>query len=286
MTSDNPESQSQSKQRSGFLSRLLHPSRRNNRQASNYDIENFSLDIDTLQVSQKEMIRGVVQLSEKIAREIMIPRVDIVAIESNCQLKDIISLVFDAGHSRIPVFENTIDNITGILYVKDLLIFLVEKKRKFIIKKLLHKPYFVPETMPLDELLLEFKLRKLHLAIVVDEYGGVAGIITMEDVLEEIVGDINDEFDEDELPEIQKINEGEYEVDSRMTITDFNNETGSSLPTNEFDTIGGMVFDLFGKIPLKNEKVSYGDHSFKIKDIKGTRINRIIVTILQGRDND
>jgi len=108
----------------------------------------------------------------------------------------------------------------------------------------------------------------------------------MEDVLEEIVGDINDEFDEDELPEIQKINEGEYEVDSRMTITDFNNETGSSLPTNEFDTIGGMVFDLFGKIPLKNEKVSYGDHSFKIKDIKGTRINRIIVTILQGRDND
>jgi len=278
MTSDNPESQSQSKQRSGFLSRLLYPFRRINRHSSHNNIEDFSLDIDSLEVSQKEMIRGVVQLSEKIAREIMIPRVDIVAIESK--------LIFDAGHSRIPVFENTIDNITGILYVKDLLIFLVEKKRKFIIKKLLHKPYFVPETMPLDELLLEFKLRKLHLAIVVDEYGGVAGIITMEDVLEEIVGDINDEFDEDELPEIQKINEGEYEVDSRMTITDFNNETGSILPTNEFDTIGGMVYDLFGKIPLKNEKISYGDLSFKIEDIKGTRINRILVNILQGRDND
>ncbi|MFW5771074.1 MAG: hemolysin family protein [Spirochaetota bacterium] len=286
MTSDNPESQSQSKQRSGFLSRILYPFRHNNRHPSHNNIEDFSLDIDSLEVSQKEMIRGVVQLSEKIAREIMIPRVDIVAIESSCKLKDVITLIFNAGHSRIPVFENTIDNITGILYVKDLLIFLVEKKRKFIIKKLLHKPYFVPETMPLDELLLGFKLRKLHLAIVVDEYGGVAGIITMEDVLEEIVGEIKDEFDEDELPELQKINEGEYEVDSRMTITDFNNETGSTLPTNEFDTIGGMVYDLFGKIPLKNEEISYGDLSFKIKDIKGTRIHRILVTILQGRDDD
>ncbi len=284
MTSDNPESHSDRKQRPGLLSRLLNPSGKNDNQSFQNNIEDFSLDFDSLELSQKEMIRGIVQLSEKNAREIMIPRVDIVAIESNCQLRDIVKLVFEAGHSRIPVFENTIDNITGILYAKDLLIFLVEKKKKFIIKKLLHKPYFVPETMPLDELLLEFKLRKLHLAIVVDEYGGVAGIITLEDILEEIVGEIEDEFDENQAPEIQTVDEGVYEVDSRLTITDFNNETGYALPSNEFDTIGGLVFDLFGKIPVKNETVSYGDLSFKIKDIKGTRINRIIVSILQDSD--
>ncbi|HDP81189.1 MAG TPA: HlyC/CorC family transporter [Spirochaetes bacterium] len=234
-----------------------------------------------LQSSQAEMISGVLSLSTKNTREIMIPRVDVVAVNSTIPLKNLVKTVYDAGHSRIPVFIDTIDNIAGILYVKDLLKIIIEKPRKFDLKKILHRPYFVPETMTLDDLLVEFKKRQLHLACVVDEYGGFSGIITMEDVLEEIVGEIKDEFDENEQPEFTRINKNTLEVDSRMTISDFNEQTGLALPNDEFDTIGGYVFDLFGKIPKKNETAKHDNLSFKIKDIKGTRINRIIVSILK-----
>lgn len=236
------------------------------------------IDQAGIETSQEEMIRGVINLSSKIAREIMIPRVDLVAIDSGTTLKDIIQLILDEGHSRFPVFESTIDNVVGILHVKDLLKFIIDKPKQFHVKKVLRKPYFVPETMGLDDLLREFKRRRLHIAIVVDEYGGVGGIITLEDILEEIVGDIGDEFDENEPPEIIKISQRSFEVDSRLTITDFNEATGHSLPADQFDTVGGLVLDLFGKIPVKNETAALGPLSFKIKDITGTRINRILVT--------
>jgi CBS domain containing-hemolysin-like protein len=209
----------------------------------------------------------------------MIPRVDIVAADIEIDLKSLVRLVHDAGHSRLPVYEETIDNIVGILYAKDLLKLLLERPKKFQLKKFLHAPYFVPETMALDELLLQFKSRKFHQAIVVDEYGGVDGIITMEDILEEIVGDINDEFDSDTLPEIEKIKERVYDVDSRMTLVDFNRELGLDLPLDDFDTIGGYVFDLFGKVPEKNEEISENGIAFRIKAIKGTIINRITITL-------
>ena len=176
------------------------------------------------------------------------------------------------------MYEDTIDNISGILYVKDLLKFILDKPKKFQVKKILHKPLFVPDTVPLDDLLIEFKKKKMHLAIVVDEYGGIGGIITLEDILEEIVGEIKDEFD-DEPPEMLKINKNVYKVASRMAISDFNEETGLCLPTEEFDTIGGFVFDLFGKVPQKDEAIKYDNISFKINDIKGTRINQITITI-------
>jgi magnesium and cobalt transporter len=189
-----------------------------------------------------------------------------------------------AGHSRVPVYEETVDHITGILYVKDLLKLLIESPRKkFQLNKISHEPYFVPETMTLDELLLGFKLRKLHLAVVVDEYGGVSGIVTLEDILEEIVGDINDEFDTVELPEIERIGNNSYEVDSRMPITDFNEQLGLKLTQDGFDTIGGYVFDLFGKIPEKGETIREGNIQFTIKEISGTVINRISVTIVKRK---
>jgi len=230
-------------------------------------------------IQKQEMIQGILSLSQKNVREIMIPRVDINAIEDTATLKDLVKLIIDEGHSRIPVYSQTIDNIIGIVYVKDLMPFIIDRRMKFNIKKLLHKPYFVPETMTLDELLLQFQKQNLHLAIVVDEYGGVAGIVTLEDILEEIVGEIRDEYDEDEIPEIQTISRNCWEVDSRLSLSDFNNYTKCSLPEEEFDTIGGFVFNLFGKIPKKDEQIKYNSITFKIKEIKGTRIGRIIVTI-------
>jgi len=235
-----------------------------------------------LKTSQQEMIRGVIELTVKNAREIMIPRVDIVAVSVSTPLRPLMDTVVDGGHSRIPVYTATIDNIAGILYVKDLLKYINEKPRKFELRKILHRPYFVPETMTLDDLLVEFKRRKLHMACVVDEYGGFGGIVTMEDILEEIVGEIKDEYDDDELPELKRIGKNVYDVDSRMALSDFNTETGARLPAGEFDTIGGYVLDLFGKIPGKNETARSGEHSFRIKQIKGTRIIRIIATIHSG----
>ena len=230
------------------------------------------------ETTQEEMIQGVISLSNKIAREIMIPRVDLIAIDATTSLKDLMKIIQDEGHSRYPVYESTVDNVVGILHVKDLLKFILEKPKQFPMKKILRKPYFVPETMGLDDLLREFKKRRLHIAVVVDEYGGVGGIITLEDILEEIVGDIDDEFDENEPPDVIKINQRTYEVDSRLTISDFIYETGFELPSDEFDTVGGLVLNLFGKIPAKNETASLGDLTFKIKDITGTRINRILVS--------
>ena len=237
----------------------------------------------TLDTSRKDMIKGILDLSRHNARDIMVPRVDIVSVEDNTELKPLIKIIMEEGHSRLPVYEETIDNIVGILYVKDLLNFLTDKNRKFSLKKILHAPFFVPETMRVDELLLEFKKRKLHLAIVVDEYGGVAGIVTLEDILEEIVGDIEDEFDTGTEPEWEKKGDNVYEVDSRMTIDDFNEELGLKLSTDEFDTIGGYVLDLFGRIPVKNEVIEDRMLSFKILDITGTIINRIEVNILKNR---
>jgi len=240
-----------------------------------------------LEKQQKEMIKGIVNLQNQNARDIMIPRVDIVAIDSETEFKNIIKIICDAGHSRIPVFENTIDNVIGILYVKDLLKLLGEKQlKKFNLKKKLHTPYFIPETMVLSDLLLEFKKRKQHIAIVVDEYGGVGGVVTLEDVLEEIVGEIEDEFDEEALPEFKKTGKQSYEVDPRMQISDFNEKLNLELPLDEFDTIGGFVFDLFGRIPKKDEIIKSDDITFKIKDITGTVITRISFIVNQEVDGN
>lgn len=252
----------------------------------NIDEDTFDADTyEQLDTPRKDMIHGVVMLSELNTKDIMIPRVDLVAIDSDIDLKSLVKLIVEAGHSRVPVYEETIDNIIGVLYVKDLikLIPLSGKLKKFNIKKLIHEPFFVPETMPLDELLLDFKFKKLHLAIVVDEYGGLGGIVTLEDILEVIVGDINDEYDTDELPELEKIGPSSYDVDSRMLITDFNDQLHQHIPTDNFDTIGGFVFDLFGRVPAKNETIKYHNLSFKIKEISGIKILRITVTIVKHK---
>jgi CBS domain containing-hemolysin-like protein len=278
MPSDSPDPLSNS-----VMKRVLNIIKKpfKNTDENSFDAEAY----EQLDTPRKDMIDGVVMLSELNTKDIMIPRVDLVAIDSDIDLKSLVKVIIDAGHSRVPVYEETIDNIIGILYVKDLikLIPLSDKSKKFNLKKLVHEPFFVPETMPLDELLLEFKLKKLHLAIVVDEYGGLGGIVTLEDILEVIVGDINDEYDAEELPEFEKTGPNSYDVDSRMLISDFNDELNLNIPTDDFDTIGGFVFDLFGRVPEKGESTKYESLSFKIKEISGIKIIRITVTILKQK---
>lgn len=276
MSSDSSESNKHRKKKKTIFSGLIKKlATKKKGKPDSFDIEQYQ----SLDRNRKDMVRGVVKLSRLDARDIMIPRVDIFAVDSDTDYKSLLKLVCDAGHSRVPVYEERIDLIIGILYVKDLIRLTISRPKKFSLKKIMHEPYFVPETMPLDELLLEFKLRKLHMAVVVDEYGGLGGIVTMEDILEEIVGDINDEFDEDSAPDFEKKGRNVFEVDSRMSISDFNENTGLLLEADDFDTIGGFVLDLFGKIPAKDEEVLSGNITFKIKEIVGTRIDRIVVSV-------
>ena len=274
MPSDNPDPLSNS-----LIKKVINKIKKPfiNSDENSFDAETY----EQLDTPRKDMIHGVVMLSELNAKDIMIPRVDLVAIDVETDLKSLVKTIIDDAHSRIPVYEETIDNIIGILHVKDLmkLIPLDGKIKKFNMRKLIHEPFFIPETMPLDELLRKFKIEKLHLAIAVDEYGGLGGIVTLEDILEVIVGDINDEFDTEELPEFEKTGANSYDVDSRMLISDFNDKLKLEIPTDDFDTIGGFVFDLFGRVPEREETIKYENISFKIKDISGIKIMRITVTI-------
>ncbi|HEY1405559.1 MAG TPA: hemolysin family protein [Spirochaetota bacterium] len=235
-----------------------------------------------LDPAQEEMIRGVLDLSTMNVRDVMIPRIDIIGIKAESKLKDIISLISDQGHSRLPVYTDTIDNISGILYAKDLLRYIIEKPKKFDVLSIIHKPLFIPETMPLDELLIEFRKKRQHLAVAVDEYGGVSGLVSLENILEEIVGEINDEYDDPEKAKIVKKGKNEYELDARLPLTEVNARIGTSLPTENFGSIGGYVLNLFGRVPDKGEEIVASKYLFKVKEIRGTRMQRILMTITKG----
>ena len=249
----------------GFLQRLL---RKNTIQDTN---------LDNLNYEAKDMIKGVVELSETTVKEVMVPRIDVVFLSRNTSLKELLTAIIACGHSRFPVYEKTIDNVVGILYAKDLLKYL-DNLEEVDIPAIVRKPYFVPESKRLDTLLKEFKRRHVHIAVAVDEYGGVSGIVCMEDIIEEIVGDIQDEFDHEE-EDILKIGENMYRCEGRVTIEDLNDQLSVNLPTSDFDTLGGFVFDLFGKIPVRYEKVSYKNIDFIVQEMDGHKIKTIKLVV-------
>ena len=239
-----------------------------NKNRSEQEEESYS----SLNIEEKDMIRGIVELSETTVKEVMVPRIDVVFISKNTELKDLINIISECGHSRFPVYEDTIDNVIGILYVKDLLKFF--NSDRIDLSSIIRNPFFVPDSKRLDSLLREFKKKKVHIAVSVDEYGGVSGIVCMEDIIEEIVGDIQDEFDnEDE--ELLEIGSGVYLCDARADIEELNEEFNFNLPEDNFDTVGGFVFDLFGKIPVKFEKTHYNDLQFIIQEMDGHKIKTI-----------
>jgi CBS domain containing-hemolysin-like protein len=194
------------------------------------------------------MIRAIFALGETVVREVMIPRTDMACVSTDASIDDLLGTINNCGHSRIPVFEGTVDNITGILYAKDLLKFWGEDTPELDVRKIARPPFYVPETKNLEELLAEFKKRRVHIAIVIDEYGGTSGLITIEDLLEQIVGDIQDEYDiEEDL--LQPEPDGSAVVDAMLPIEEFEEYFNIVVEREKFDTVGGLIFYLLGRIP-------------------------------------
>ncbi len=228
-------------------------------------------DLSTVGVEGREMIQGILDLSQTTVKEIMVPRIDVVSLSVETPTALLARAIAESGHSRFPVYQGTVDNIVGILHAKDLLRLVAEEGPGVRVGPALRKPYFVPESKKLDSLLREFKRRKAHIAVAVDEYGGTSGVVTMEDILEEIVGEIQDEFD-DERPQVEEIGDRVYLCDARASLAEFNKRTGAGLPEDDFDTLGGFVFDLFGRIPSPFEKTSHGLVDFVVQEMDGHKI--------------
>lgn len=229
-------------------------------------------------VRQQEMLGNLAEFGETKASEIMTPRTEIFALEVSERIIDVLPKVKENLFSRIPVYKEHIDNIVGILYAKDLLAYHRQPTGGDLpIKALLHPPFFVPDSKKVDELLREFQRNKMHLAIVVDEYGGVAGLVTLEDVLEELVGEIIDEYDQQEtLVRTSPDNDG-YIVSGRLSLADFNSIMHTTLPEEDFDTIGGYVFHQFGRVPQVGETVVDKEWIFTIEAAEGPKILEIRV---------
>jgi len=229
-----------------------------------------------LDEEEQEMIENVLELSSSTADEIMTPRTDIVAAEVSSDLQQVLQIITSGGHTRIPVYEENIDNIVGLIYAKDLLAEIGKDPVDFKLREKMRKVYFVPETKPLRVLLHEFQNQKLHISIVLDEYGGTAGIVTLEDILEELVGEIADEYEETPAEPIKKIDQNTIEADARTYIDDLNDECDLNLPEDEdYETIGGFVFSRLGYIPKANESFDYENLKFTIASAEARKIKRI-----------
>ena len=242
--------------------------------------------LDELGPHAREMIDGVVKLSSTTVKDIMVPRPDVVFVSVDAEPDELLDTIAESGHSRLPVYHKTVDDVIGVLYAKDLLGEVVGNGQKANAGRAMRKPYFVPESKRVDELLHEFQRRRVHLAIVVDEYGGTSGIACMEDVLEEIVGDIQDEFD-NESEEVLKLGAGVYLCDATVGLDELADYgLTMALPADEFDTLGGFVFDLFGKIPVIYETKSYGNADFVIQGMEGRRITRVKIVVRREPEGD
>lgn len=227
-----------------------------------------------LEASERRMIDGIIDFDETRVHEIMIPRTDMTAIEADATLGEAVKMFIDEGHSRFPVYEESPDNIVGILYVKDTLKNLSEGNLSEGIKDLLRKPIFVPETIRTAELLENMRREHIHIAIIVDEYGGVAGIVTMEDILEQIVGEIQDEYDE-ESPEIQKLEDGSYLVQGIVSLDALNDELGTDFHSDDAETIGGLVLILSGSFPDEGEVFHYEGWTIRVTGLEDHRITQL-----------
>lgn len=229
---------------------------------------------------EKELLHSVFEFTDTVAREVMTPRVDLDAVSISTEPAEVVRIIEESGHSRIPIFEETDDQIIGIVHAKDLLLAMINKNGSVVLRDLMRTPLFVPETKNLHELLAEMRTSRNQLAIVQDEFGGTSGIVTIEDIIEELVGDIQDEYDIEEPPIVEE--EGFYLVDGKTHLDDFNDIAGTSLASETFDTVGGFVFGLFGRQPKDGEGVNEDGLRFTVIETDGKRIIRLRVE----RDTD
>jgi len=228
-----------------------------------------------IEEEEREMIYSIFELGDTLAREVMVPRIDMVALEVNTSIEEALRVIVEVGHSRIPVYAETIDNIVGILYAKDILKCWPHFETLHL-RDILREAYFVPETKPVDELLQELQRRKVHIAIVVDEYGGVAGLVTIEDILEEIVGEIQDEYDSEE-PSLVIVGPDEVICEGRTDLDDINEALHAGLPTDISDTVGGLIYSCLGRVAVTGDQVRFGDLELSVLAVTGRRIKKVRV---------
>jgi len=227
-----------------------------------------------IEEGEKEIIQNVISFGDTDVRHVMTPRIDMRALDVTQDIDTMVALILESGHSRIPVYEGNVDTIVGIVHAKDLLPMLAAGARDVTLRQVARTPLLVPENKRVDELLEEFRRSHTQLAIVQDEYGGTAGLVTIEDLLEELVGEIKDEYDRDE-PMLQVVDEDKAIIDGRMGIDDVNEQLGLDLPEEDFDTIGGFVFGLFGREPREGETMRHGDVEFTVTKTDARRIQTI-----------
>jgi CBS domain containing-hemolysin-like protein len=230
-----------------------------------------------LEEDEREMIASVIELGEQPVREVMVPRIDIVAVPERSTVRDVLDRVVETGHSRIPIFDGSIDNITGVIYAKDLLKFLRDGQQTAPVAPLAREPSYVPETKKVDELLHDMQQRHVHLAVVVDEYGGTAGLITIEDLIEEIVGEIQDEYDVEEAM-IEEISDHEALFDARVSIRDVNDTLDLDIEDEDFDTLGGLLYHELGKVPNVGDEVRIDGALVTVLTTTGRRVRKVRVT--------
>jgi putative hemolysin len=234
-----------------------------------------------LEAEEEQMINAVIELGERRLHEVMVPRIAIVGLAASANLEEAIDMIVDEGHSRIPVYEDSIDEVLGILYAKDLLPFLKrDSNPRPALRSLLRAPVFVPESMSIDDLLHEFQRRKVHIAIVLDEYGGTAGLVTIEDLLEEIVGEIQDEYDTEE-PMVVRLSDDEARVDGRADIDDLAelfdiNDLGLE-DADEYDTVGGLIYHRIGGVPSPGDEVDVDGLHLTVESTDGRRVGKVLV---------
>jgi CBS domain containing-hemolysin-like protein len=239
-------------------------------------------DTEALNEEEREMISSILDLSETTVDKIMVPRIDVIALDINSDLQTVLKLIKDEGHSRIPVYKETVDQITGILYTKDILSWLAEHKpEEWNLPLLVKKCHYVPIGKKINDLMKEFKLKHLHLAVIVDEYGGTAGIVTMEDILEEIVGDIQDEYDEEEK-EVVRLDSNIYLIDPHIDLHDLNEELDLSIDEEaDYNTLGGLIYHEYGDVPQENTTFEYSGLRITILKMDNQRIEKVKIEVMQ-----
>jgi len=231
---------------------------------------------EEIEEEERELIHSVFEFGDTVVREVMVPRPDMITARADASLGEVLDVILRAGYSRIPIYEGDNDNITGVLYAKDLLKRMHEAKGEGKVSSLARAPLFVPEQKKVSELLREMQQRRVHMAIVIDEYGGTAGLVTIEDLIEEIVGEIVDEYDQEE-PLVEPVDENTIRVDAKLPIDDVNELLEVELPHEEWDTVGGLVFGLTGRVPVPGETVRYDSLEFVTERVSGRRIQKVVI---------
>jgi CBS domain containing-hemolysin-like protein len=234
-------------------------------------------DEEQIEEGEKELIHSIFEFGDTIVREVMVPRPDITAIEGDKTLRDVQALVLQHGYSRIPVFKEDLDDVIGIVYAKDVLKALHQGKHDMPLSEIVREAHFVPESKRVADLLREMQKEKFHIALVTDEYGSVVGLITLEDLLEELVGEITDEYDTEE-PELEQVADDVFRVDGKLSIDEVNELLDVELPDEEWDTVGGLMLGLLGSIPDEGEEVSFQNLRFTAERVDGRRISKVLIT--------